>query len=164
MIVVCDTSPINYLILTESVDVLTAIFGRVYAPSAVIKELSHPRSPEAVRTWATNPPEWLAVQDPTYIDPSLQLGVGETAAISLALELNADLVLIDERKGHKADQQRGLKATTTLGILEEANHRGLLDFERTLKRLDEETTFYVAENVLEEFRRRARDHKLTQEE
>jgi predicted nucleic acid-binding protein len=163
MIVVSDTSPVNYLILTESVHVLTAIFGRVYAPSAVIKELSHPRSPDAVRTWATNPPEWLVVQDPKYIDLSLQLGVGETAAISLALELNAELVLIDERKGYKVAQQRGLKATTTLSILEEAHFRGLIDFDRTIERLETETTFYVTDDVLEEFKRRTRERKLAQE-
>jgi predicted nucleic acid-binding protein len=164
MIVVSDTSPLNYLILTESVHVLNTIFGRVYAPSAVINELSHPKSPAAVRTWAMSPPEWLDVQDPTYIDPSLQLGIGETAAISLALELNADGVLIDERKGYKAAQQRGLKATTTLGILEEAHHRGLIDFERIMERLEKDTTFYVAEDVLEEFRRRVREHKPAQDQ
>ena len=148
MIVVSDTSPLNYLILTESVHVLPVIFGGVHAPSAVIKELSHPRSPEAVRTWASTPPKWLTVQDPTQIDASLKLGVGETAAISLAIELNADRVLIDERKGYKAALQRGLNATTTLGLLEEASHRGLIDFEKTLDRLDKETTFYVTDDVL----------------
>jgi predicted nucleic acid-binding protein len=57
MIVVSDTSPLNYLILIESIQVLPAIFGRVYAPSAVVAELSHPRSPEVVRSWASKPPE-----------------------------------------------------------------------------------------------------------
>jgi hypothetical protein len=64
MIVVSDTSPLNYLILTESVQVLVAIFGRMYAPSAVVNELAHPRSPEAARSWASNPPEWLVERDP----------------------------------------------------------------------------------------------------
>jgi predicted nucleic acid-binding protein len=36
MIVVSDTTPLNYLILLESVHVLSALFGRVYAPSAVL--------------------------------------------------------------------------------------------------------------------------------
>jgi predicted nucleic acid-binding protein len=90
MIVISNTTPLNYLILTESVHVLPAIFGRVYAPSLVIKELSHPRSPEAVRAWASSPPEWLIVQDPTHIDASLKLGAGETAAISLALGCHGD--------------------------------------------------------------------------
>ncbi len=52
-----------------------------------------------MRTWAKSPPEWLTVQDPTHIDPSLKLGVGETAVIALALELKADWILIDERRG-----------------------------------------------------------------
>jgi hypothetical protein len=49
MIVVSDTTPLNYLILTETDHALPAIFGRVYVPSAVLIELSHPRSPEVVR-------------------------------------------------------------------------------------------------------------------
>jgi predicted nucleic acid-binding protein len=157
MIIVSDTTPLNYLILTGTVDVLPAIFGRVYAPSAVIKELSHPRSPEIVRTWASSPPMWLTVQDPIQTDRSLTLGVGEVAAISLALELKADRVLIDERKGYKAALQRSLQATTTLGLLEEASYRGLIDFEAAIERLSKETTFYVTEHVLEEFRRRVRE-------
>jgi predicted nucleic acid-binding protein len=128
----------------------------------VITELSHPRSPEAVRTWASTPPGWLDVQDPTHTDPSLTLGRGETAVISLALELKADCVLIDERRGYKAAQRRGLRVITTLGILEEAAHRGLVDFEKTVDRLDRETTFYVTEAVLEEFKRRVRERTLAE--
>jgi predicted nucleic acid-binding protein len=164
VIVISDTPPPNYLILTEAVHVLPAIFGRVYAPSLVIKELSHPRSPEAVRAWASSPPEWLIVQDPAHLDSSLKVGASETAAISLSLELKADRILIDERKGYKAAQKRGLNTTSTLGVLEEASHRGLIDFERTIERLDQETTFYVSEAVLDEFRRRAREQKLAQEQ
>ena len=94
MIVVSDTTPLNYLILIESVHVLPALFGRVYAPSAVIHELAHPRSPEPVRRWTDSLPEWLTVQEPTRIDPSLRLGSGEAAAIALAEELKADWVLV----------------------------------------------------------------------
>jgi predicted nucleic acid-binding protein len=162
MIVVSDTTPLNYLILTQSIHVLPSIFGQVYAPSAVVRELSHPRSPEVVRMWAGSPPEWLIVQDPTQIDSSLQLGAGETAAISLAIELKADRVLIDERKGYKAALQRGLQATTTLGLLEEASYRGLIDFEQTVERLDKETTFYVTPDVIAEFRRRVREQQGSQ--
>ena len=64
MTVVSNTTPLNYLILTETVDVLPAIFGRVYVPSAVIDELSHPRSPAVVRAWVSTLPAWLTVQDP----------------------------------------------------------------------------------------------------
>jgi len=42
MIVVSDTSPLNYLILVGCIDVLPQLFGQVYAPSSVVIELGHP--------------------------------------------------------------------------------------------------------------------------
>ena len=68
MIVVSDTTPLNYLILIEEAQVLPALFGRVYASTAVLQELSDPRSPQPVRAWASSPPEWLTVQEPTQVD------------------------------------------------------------------------------------------------
>ncbi len=134
MIVVSDTTPLNYLILIESAHVLPAIFGRVYAPSAVLKELSHLKSPDAVRAWASNPPSWLIVQDPAQIGPS-KLGLGEVVAISLALELEAERVLIDDRDASREAVRSGLNVVGTLGILEEAGKRSLLDIEQKIKEL-----------------------------
>jgi predicted nucleic acid-binding protein len=166
MTVVSNTTPLNYLILTETVDVLPAIFGRVYVPSAVIDELSHPRSPAVVRAWVSSLPAWITVQDPAQIDPLLNLGAGEAAAISLALEIGADRILIDERKGYKVAQQRGLGTSSTLGVFEEASHRGLINFEEKIGRLVKETTFYITEDVLQDFRRRiqGQEHARQQEQ
>jgi predicted nucleic acid-binding protein len=163
MTVVSDTTPLNYLILIDSAHVLPRLFGRVYAPSAVIQELSHPRSPESVRTWASCPPEWLTIQDPTQTDPSLKLGAGEAAAITLAEELKADWVLLDERKGSREAESRGLRVAGTLGILEEAGARGFLDYEQARDRLVLETTFYVTDDVLRESEQRFRDRTQAQQ-
>ena len=159
MIVVSDTTPLNYLILVDSVHVLPALFGRVYAPSAVITELSHRKTPEAVRNWAASPPEWLAVQDPTNTDPSLKLGSGETAAIALAQELKAHWVLIDERKGTREAQARGLRVAGTLTVLEEAGAKGLVDYKQTIDRLVNRTTFHVTTEILTDSERRFRDRQ-----
>jgi predicted nucleic acid-binding protein len=43
MIVVSDTTPLNYLILVDAIEVLPAIFGSVYAPPQVIAELKRSR-------------------------------------------------------------------------------------------------------------------------
>jgi hypothetical protein len=51
MIVVSHTTPLNDLILLDAALVLPTLFGRVYAPSAVIRQLAHHRSPEPVRRW-----------------------------------------------------------------------------------------------------------------
>jgi predicted nucleic acid-binding protein len=163
MIVVSDTTPLNYLILIDSVDVLPALFGRVYAPSAVIRELAHPRSPEPVRRWADSPPAWLAVQEPTRIDPSLRLGPGEAAAIALAEELAADWVLMDERRGSREAERRGFRVAGTLVIIEEAGANNLLDYDEARNRLVAETNFYVTDDVLRASEQRFRARKLVQE-
>jgi len=56
MIVVCDASPLHYLILVGYVEVLPKLFDRVITPPAVIFELSRPRTPEPVRLWTASPP------------------------------------------------------------------------------------------------------------
>ena len=39
MIVIADTSPINYLILIGEIEVLSALYGRVLIPPSVREEL-----------------------------------------------------------------------------------------------------------------------------
>ena len=98
MIVISDTSPLNYLVLIGQDSVLPILFDRVAAPPAVIAELGHHGSPQVVRDWAAAPPAWLEILTPATIDSALGLGAGETEAIGLARELHADTLLIDERK------------------------------------------------------------------
>jgi predicted nucleic acid-binding protein len=145
MIVVSDATPLNYLILLESDHVLPALFGRVYAPSAVLEELSHPKSPEAVRAWASNPPPWLTVQDPTEISLSKRR-LGEAAAISLALELKAERVLIDDRDASREAVRSGLDVVGTLGIIQEAAKRRLRDIEQKITQL-KETNFRASDKL-----------------
>ncbi len=62
MIVVSDTSPINYLVLIEADHVLPVLFGKVVAPPAVISELQHQKTPAKVSAWAASPPAWLEIR------------------------------------------------------------------------------------------------------
>ena len=89
MIVVADTSPINYLILIEEIDILTKMYGSVVIPHAVREELVRPSAPEPVRKWIAQPPAWLEVRTPVIVpDASLaHLDAGERDAIMLAGEL-----------------------------------------------------------------------------
>lgn len=164
MIVVSDTTPLNYLILIEATQVLPALFGRVYAPPAVMQELLDPRGPQAVRAWGGSPPGWLTVQAPTQVDETLSRGLhkGEVEAIALARELGADWVLIDERKASREAEKLGLRIAGTLGILEEAGARNLLDYEKGRDRLVNETSFYVTDDVLRESARRYQERNQAQ--
>jgi predicted nucleic acid-binding protein len=59
VIVVSDTSPMNYLILIGKADLIHRLFDRVVVPQVVVKELLHPRTPKAVREWMQSRPEWI---------------------------------------------------------------------------------------------------------
>jgi len=68
------------------------------------------------------------------------LDEGETAAIALAEALGADMLLIDERDGSRVAVRKGLRVTGTLGLLDLAAERGLIDFTTAVQAL-ERTTF-----------------------
>src|SRR4051812_48972799 len=97
MIVVSDSSPLNYLIRIQAHQLLEPLFGRVFVPPAVIAELDHANTPEIVKSLIKNRPGWLRVQAPSIIDDSLQLDAGEIQALALAEELHAGILLIDDR-------------------------------------------------------------------
>ncbi len=149
MTVVTDTTPLNYLVLIGQVDILPQLFTRVLVPEAVMVELRHPQAPTPIRNWAFNPlPQWLEIREPRTLESALEfLGSGERAAIALALETNADALLIDERAGRREAERRRLRIVGTLAVLEEAGHRGLLDFGAALEQL-RQTSFRVSPGIL----------------
>lgn len=63
------------------------------------------------------------------------LDAGEAEAISLARELGADALLIDDRKGMQAAARLGFVTIGTLAILERSARDGLLDLQACLTRL-----------------------------
>lgn len=137
MIVVADTSPLNYLIRLGHPDVLRKIYGRVLVPRAVLIEMRHPEAPSEVRAWASAPPTWFEERQVLQIDVGLtaELGAGEREAISLALEVHADVLLIDERAGRHEAETRHIEVAGTLAVLLQASLRGYFDFPEALKRL-----------------------------
>jgi predicted nucleic acid-binding protein len=118
-LVIADTGPINYLVLIGNIDLLPVLFEKVILPSAVQAELADPGAPPSVRSWIADPPIWLDVEQtqiPEFGQASVEgLDEGETAAIALAILLNADLVLMDDRKGVIVARGKGLRVTGTLG-------------------------------------------------
>ena len=87
-VVIADTSPINYLVLIDAIEVLPQLYGRVIVPDEVFRELTDPGTPAIVARWMRGKPEWLKVRSVSAAqDPSLsELDSGEEAAILLAQE------------------------------------------------------------------------------
>ena len=64
-------------------------------------------APEAVCRWLQTPPDWLRITPVRQVDETVQLGKGETQAISLAVEKQVKVVLMDERKGRRRPRPGG---------------------------------------------------------
>jgi predicted nucleic acid-binding protein len=116
---------------------LLEVYGRVLVPTAVPVEMQHPDAPEEVRAWAAAPPTWLEQVQVLKLDESLaaELGAGEREAIGLALEIRADLLLIDELAGRREAEARQIDVAGTLAVLLKASRLGYFEFPDALRRL-----------------------------
>lgn len=147
MIVIADASPLNVLVRIGLVHILHDLFGHVAIPLAVYHELQHPHAPQMIRDWILNPPDWLTIQPPKVIAQNLDLDPGETEALSLAMELDSHLLLLDDLKARRVAQRLGLNIMGTLGVLELAARKNLLDLRASLGLL-RQTDFAISDALL----------------
>ncbi len=148
MIVVGDTSPLNYLVLIGEQELLPTLFGQIVIPEAVFRELQAAATPRAVQKWLAQGPDWLEIRK-TARTPDTRLSHlddGEIEAIQLAEELGADLLLVDEKAARKEAAKRRLSTSGTLGVLDRAAEKGLVDFSNALHRI-KQTSFYLSPPV-----------------
>ena len=101
MLVIADSSPFIVLINIGHINVLPRL-SNVTVPLQVAAELVKANRPQAVGEFIAEKPSWLTIKAPASIENIPSLDDGERAAISLAKELNAELLLIDEDRGRKA--------------------------------------------------------------
>jgi predicted nucleic acid-binding protein len=153
MVVVADTTPVNYLVLIGQIEILPQLYARILIPPAVLEELKHPVAPEAVREWSAHPPSWLEVLTPRSSVHVTQLDLGESQAIALAIEMRVEVLLMDEQAGRQEAVRCGLKVAGTLSVLDEADQAGLLDFDVAVAQL-RQTSFRVSQAVLAEINER----------
>jgi len=149
MIVVADTSPINYLLLINQIDLLPQLFEQVIIPDVVCDEMRDLDAPPVLQQWIADPPSWLMIQPVPIMDTTLNtLDHGEQAAITLAQILPADLLIIDERLGRRMAEERGIAIIGTVGVLDAAATLGLVNLAETLMKL-QETNFRVSRHILQ---------------
>jgi uncharacterized protein len=127
MIVVSDTSPILSLTLIGRLELLHEIYGSIVIPEAVRQELmvaDHSGTREVAQA------DWIIMRpiDPSVILKLLQREVdrGEAEAIGLAVQLNAEVLLIDERQARQLAQYLELNVVGLLDVLHEAKQRQLI--------------------------------------
>jgi hypothetical protein len=128
--VVGDTSPLIALHQLGRLSLLERIFGEIHVPPAVARELS-PGVPDL--------PPWIVVRGLAQPIASeilrASLGAGESEAMSLALEVKAELLIVDDRPARRLALNLGISVAGTAGILLRAKQLGFVPEVRPL--LDE---------------------------
>lgn len=153
MIVVSNTSPITNLAAIGQLELLQRLFGRIIVPDAVVNELtaggvSWPGAVELAQAG------WIgveAVAERYSVDAlRLELDHGEAAAIVLALQMDAELVLLDEQAGRTAARFLGLEVMGVVGVLIRAKQRGYIPrVKPLLDNLRYEAGFFLSVQVYE---------------
>ena len=131
MLVASNTSPVCNLATIGHLNLLRLQFTEIRIPIAVKNELEQLPHPDAARDVQRALTEgWIkpqAVQNPTVVRLlQATLDAGEAEAIALALEVSANLVLLDEKDGRTAAERVGLRVTGVLGVLLRAKMNGII--------------------------------------
>ena len=140
MKVVVDTSVLIALSSVGKLDLLRKLFTLVLVPRAVAEEYGEPL------------PRWIRVLDVNnkqLVRALLEyLHRGEAEAITLAIEVNADIVILDDKKARSIARRLDLKIIGTVGILILAKKQKLIDdIETEINRLLQ-TSFYLSQDVI----------------
>jgi len=154
VIVVSDTSPITNLAAIGQLDLLQGLYNRIIIPTAVYDEMVNVGKPVPGAT-EVKTLSWIqtqAVTDQqrviTIQESEENIDLGEAEAIVLALELKADLLLMDERRGRVVATSYGLQVTGLLGVLVQAKQNNLIQIVKPLiAQLIEQADFRISDQL-----------------
>lgn len=153
-VVISDSSTLIHLARLGRLDLLRTIFGTIIIPPAVWREVVEQGQsrPGAVEIEQGVPQGWLQQREPTN-DSLLRLlkqnlDDGEAEVIGLAIELQADLVLLDESEARRIAATYGLYKTGVVGLLIRARQEGRIDSLRiALDRLRNQSGFWLNDDL-----------------
>jgi len=130
MIVVSDSSPLIAFSQIGRLELLRSLYAQLLIPQAVYDEVvsAEKSRPGSAEVFAA---DWIKVQKVSDQTAVLllreQLDQGESEAIVLALETKAEALLIDEARGRRIAQSRGLPHIGTVGVIVLAKRRGMIE-------------------------------------
>jgi len=150
VIVVADTSVILNLSCVRQAELLPRLFQDVIIPPEVAAEFQRLAS-QVPRFQNLALPSWLRQQSCSAVPDSLRaeaLDLGETAALALALEIRANAVLVDERRGYEVAKRLGLNPVGVISILLRAKMASILpQVSPVLDALRREAQFWISDEV-----------------
>lgn len=151
MSIVSNTSPILNLALIGRLDLIQHLYERIQIPEAVYRELQgnethyEPVLPDPIPTWI----RVCHASERSRVNRLLQeLDAGEAEAIILALERNAELLLMDELRGRSVARRLGIPIVGTIGVLIEAKRKSLVSLiSPILGELQETAGFWISDSL-----------------
>ena len=154
---VADSGPIISFSRAGQVELLRAVLPQLIVPAAVYQEVAaYGTGRPGSDLFETDPP-WLTVQ--TLKDPALltsirtSLHAGEQEVLALALELGNRPIVMDERAGRNEARRLGIPVLTSLGVIRQARHQGLIPAARPIVESLLAHSFRLHPTVLEEYLR-----------
>lgn len=151
MLIISDTSPIINLTVIGHLDLLPKLFGEIIIPQMVYAEIVIDGAGEPGSDEIQNAP-WIKVvknSNRTLVEfLETDLDEGESEAIALAIELNADYLLIDEKLGRQMALNHNIKPLGILGVLLRAKQAKMIDSVTPLMdRLRTEAVFFIHQSL-----------------
>ena len=164
MILVIDASCLITLAKIGRLNLLDQLAEQIVIPDAVYTEVvergaGRPGHAEVAQA------SWISrrtVRGHTIVDGlEVELGRGESEAIVLARELNADFVIIDDAKARQVAEAEGVRVIGLLGLLLTAKERGVLQAVKPVLNEMINVGFYLGEAVYRNVLRQAREDELS---
>ena len=127
MTVVSNTSPIINLACINRLDILEKLYQKIIIPPAVFEEITNNNQPGSNEVKSLKWFKIFDIENKLFLE-SLKgdLDEGEAEAISLSIQLKADLLLLDEKKGRNIASKFDIVYTGVLGILLIAKEKKLI--------------------------------------
>jgi predicted nucleic acid-binding protein len=139
-IVIADTTCFILLENIGEFNLLRSLFTKIITTTTIAEEFGSPL------------PEWIEIRKPKNISfqNSLDIDAGEASAITLALESQNALLILDDNKGRKTAERLNLLYTGTLGIILKAKNVGIIPSIKPIIQKIQGTNFRFSQKVLEE--------------
>ena len=147
--VIVNATPLIILCHIDQLVLLKKLYTKIIIPQAVYQEVCAKR--DSACQQINDNLGWIQVCD--ISDPSerkmyqAKLHAGEVEVMILAHEMNADLLIIDDKAAKKTAKYLGFTVTGTLGVLLKAKKTGLIQEVCPLLQAIRESGFYLSRTV-----------------
>ena len=147
--VVVNSTPLVAFWAIGRLDILRILFGEIVIPAAVRDEFLS--TEKELRRQVLRDESWIRVvklKNPNRTGAFSNLDEGEAEVLVLAEELDASLVLIDERKARRYAERLNLPLSGTLGVILLAKEEGIVTMVTPLLKAIQKAGLYLHEDLI----------------